>query len=1617
MSEPENEPENRGEEPPASEADDGQLGVTSSSPALVQKMRQRRQRWEWNGRLALVTVAVGLVVLVLSAISYRYNSAAAATTYRSRAESARSDGNFAEQAKWLQRYSLMEPDDLDVVVELAIAADSAVDVAPRERRLATIDAARQYLSGSIARLGSSNPEATADLRRRLIGRLLQLRGSWLREAERQVIILQADPSDPEATKWLALALIGQINGGVYQDRVAGQFDQQADHWNWLASQKVGDVLGHALDQIPDDVDLIASFLGALETQPEIFTTAADQDPRAQRSVASIQTNQDGRSTLILYRYDLWQSREDEANERLFAAAPGASERTANLDPSKQAESPSAKPGNDERPDFYWDFILLLEAAGKIASQDPEQAGKWYQQLMELKIRGSSQAMAENVFLSAGRLKLVADDRDAAIQIWQRGLDQVNPDSLDLHGSIAALRVDDGSDDQASEAVSRFREATLLAAKRLSQLPEGQVSRADRSALSRRIQTAKWRLDVLHASVATREGKQLEAINRLGAALNASADIEAAERLLVARRLAMLYGREGSWDQAAAALDRAIELAPDNDELRAQAADAWRRSGDLDQSMDQWRVAGRSDSIAMQIASSEALLNYQLRQLPGQRDFSGVRAAMRRIRNLLVTAAENADANDPDPDALAPITQAATRLDILDISVPPVGVTAEENLQSPKLADRIVQLAAKYPDDGSVQAFAAERLAAVGRDEKSKEALSRLESIDPTNVSFLAIVKARIDAIGGDPLAACKRLSTQAKSDETGAVELLQIAAAYAAQGKDLELAYQTLLEISEDRLTLTLLFDLARIAGRLPEDSSLLTSADPPITPQALSIRWEDKLRDREGDQGSYWQYLKAARIIGQLQTDSGSLRDNDPRLAQARKLLRNVLSWRPRWGEAVSMGGYLSAIESQLAKDRAQQQSQSARAVEQLRRGIDAGDRRLLTKQQLWNQLILLNRFAEAEEVIRRASLSSESAIDKYGTAQIQLAQRRGEFQHGLDVAEAGIQQRPDDFRSYVVMCVTATVAAGNVETPEQKKSLFDRARTAIDKASEVADQDEPAVHSARLELELAVGDEPSIRQQITRIDQSGLEEYTKLMLTYRALMSINDFPAALPLLQRADELKPSSEVKVAMANLYRLQGRPDDQVTALRKALQQNSDDEQLRNNLAVALTVRDGENVDWDELARLLSSSDGATWGNRFAYAMLLARDGSDAHRNQAATILRELIQEQNDRSDDASRYLAVLLRTRVKDLGEDLSGEQESQRAKWLDEVSAIYQRLSKPGSPEVSDLYNYAVFLIDSADTEEDRAKVHSIMEKLQSMSNGSVASLEVGIRYADKVGESVTDFVQSWVDDAERDGVLDSASLKPTAGAMLFRTGFTDEGLTWFEKDYEENSERLRNYAAALINSKKFDKATEVSKQHYQKHADPESVVMMVESLLADKDAVIGTEHQEFITQAVEKFAKEATVLESVATLRLRQERYDDAIALYKQAQGLDPKSVRSLNNLAMALSEIPGRADEGLEPIDYALRLAAGVPQALPELLDTKGVVLLKAGRPAEAQKIFESAISRSDEPRYQFHLIVTLLALKKDSDAKEAWAVLDLEKLDPTGLTPNEQVNLETMKKDFGT
>ena len=332
-----------------------------ASKARAEKLKKRRVRWQWNLRLLIGSSVVAAIILVGGFFSYRHFSKATGDEFRSQIARAEEEGRVGDQLSWLHRLARLQPENTDILVKIARITDDRVDETSPSKRRAALGAATNAISIAIGRLGSDQPEVERELRQRLIKRYVEIGGSWYREVESQIVMLDPPAEDPVATRQLALALAGQIRDGYYSPRAV---ENSGSHWEDLASRQPGDVVLAALDLNPKDLDLLSSLLDLGLSSDVVFSLEpkpGESDSELLRGILAKRIGLlkgDKRSRAMLVRYRLENLLDPAgAAERLAVESGSAFDRLAALkaEPIKETE-PTTGNSNDN----FWDFVLISQ---------------------------------------------------------------------------------------------------------------------------------------------------------------------------------------------------------------------------------------------------------------------------------------------------------------------------------------------------------------------------------------------------------------------------------------------------------------------------------------------------------------------------------------------------------------------------------------------------------------------------------------------------------------------------------------------------------------------------------------------------------------------------------------------------------------------------------------------------------------------------------------------------------------------------------------------------------------------------------------------------------------------------------------------------------------------------------------------------------------------------------------------------------------------------------------------------------------------------------------------------------------------------------------------------------
>ena len=139
---------------------------------------------------------------------------------------------------------------------------------------------------------------------------------------------------------------------------------------------------------------------------------------------------------------------------------------------------------------------------------------------------------------------------------------------------------------------------------------------------------------------------------------------------------------------------------------------------------------------------------------------------------------------------------------------------------------------------------------------------------------------------------------------------------------------------------------------------------------------------------------------------------------------------------------------------------------------------------------------------------------------------------------------------------------------------------------------------------------------------------------------------------------------------------------------------------------------------------------------------------------------------------------------------------------------------------------------------------------------------------------------------------------------------------------------------------------------------------------------------ESLLQDAIAKSPAATDLLVSLADLRDAQGNYGEAERAYREILSANPQSVGPQQpGLAVGFSARKGRRGAGLGG-SAGERYRPGA-----SVLDTRGMILLKMGRAAEAVPQFSDAASQNASAIFYFHLAEAQKAVGKSNEAEKAW------------------------------
>jgi tetratricopeptide (TPR) repeat protein len=1557
----------------------------SGEPILLQEVKnvlgssdrqvKSKIRWEWN--LRLLGVSVGLVtgLLLIALIVHTIQARRVAEGLSNLAKKAMAQQDHAMEIKWLNQLVAFDFRYDRALERLAIASNRSIDT------IAEVDQARQSLIRAMASLDENDDqERIRSLRRLLVQRLLEMPATWAMEAEKQILLLDANPEDHEALRWLALSLFIQVENGEWRPREKKRFDRDKEFWNWMSCQSVGDVLEAAEKANPKAIDLKIALASTYVERPELFDLPLDEANKARlkekaiRVVVDLQSQDDGRAQWACYSFSEKLGEQQIENLLTQMSSRAVDRLLSPVDPSSKNDRLDIRPATR-----YWDLAIGMARAAKWDAEGRvQEADALYQRLITVDKSQVPEQQLADLYLQLGRSQSRRGEIPSALATLRKGCKETSPASaLELWELIAVIQCRQGDPEQASSALGDLE---LAAQNARNQYLASPIRDAIREKELKRLAQIRWHAALLRTEQTLMINPTWDKIQGLIELLQTQQDIAGNLRLKAYFLLADTYARIGFWDMEARALEDALNLVPDNQSIRKRVADAWLKAGLLSRAESQLKLAD-DGSFSASLQHLQVMLEIQRSVPMSLRRMDRLRQLQKQTRQRLLKEKESSQSHERAwMFELIEITRAVDSLESNDLEL---GLESEKGL---------AQLVTAYPDNAELQSMAARSFAAAGKAEPTAIALSHLERMKSkapemwfeTNLK-IQLQQKRIDE-------ARQFIKRVVEDDIIPRLQINLMAARAFADAGELEESCRILLDSWETN-DATYLFFLANqlLQATLDEDRQ----SDQESSTRELSKALEEivaRVQKIEGPRGTLSQYLQAAMLLRTAQRDGKT-----SELDNASKMIRRVIEARPRWMEGLKLCGDIRAAIGDAEG-----------AVNYYQRAIAEGDSRVATTFLLAQQLSQLGRFSEAEVEFQRISHLGHSsrAITEFAVG---LEQRQGNDAKALELAREATSRHPKDASAWLIHAQAALIRHGYAA--DAGSGLLDEAEECLRKANELTRGADLSVWLSQLRVASRFRGPEATQALIDELRQSRLSEKSKGLLSAQAYVGLQDYTKAIESLSVSARSFPYDvDILNALVEAYRLSGQPDQALEALEKAYRLNPKRSDVARSLAIMLATQtsSGNSAQWNRIGSIVEGIEAQSSDARSLFlAFLMVTRGADSQHVQALSLLGDLVlSSERGVAEDALR-LSIAIHRKNWEVAKKQKHEQ--QMLVEQQEIQRLFEILWR--TPEraalINDLYQHVDFLLQAG----ERKRVAEWNDEFDRIAPGSPMLLNLRFQLALAEGKTsgLPDKVREWVGDAQQ---RRNAPLLAEAGRLLSEQGFPVESLPYLEAAYHVDSQWLRPLIVGLSRAERLEDALKLCVERY--HAEPniETISLLTDlAILSVGRSPLDPRVDQMVEESLTRFSSSPKLLELVGTLRLFQQRYRESFELLTRAEKLAPSSIVTLNNLAVAASEIPGKEREGLAKIEKAIDLNGSTP----DLLDTLGTVQLACNLAEKAEVSLRKSLDEKPDSRTLLHLLQSLQSQGKTSEVRERLRSFRLSDLRGMVLTVREQQAIEALRQTY--
>jgi tetratricopeptide (TPR) repeat protein len=723
-----------------------------------------------------------------------------------------------------------------------------------------------------------------------------------------------------------------------------------------------------------------------------------------------------------------------------------------------------------------------------------------------------------------------------------------------------------------------------------------------------------------------------------------------------------------------------------------------------------------------------------------------------------------------------------------------------------------------------------------------------------------------------------------------------------------------------------------------------------------------DEIRKLEGE-GPFWHYGQAALCVVTKPVTAALDEAAFQHLAAARKL-------RPGWAQVLLLTAQI--------QDR---QGQGDAALQNYLQAIDLGERSPRAIRRAVELLYVKQRYSDADRLLRDLEQQSSLFTGDVGRVASEVSARLENLDRALEIAQK-VATGSKNWRDHLWL----GQLQGLVGLRAKSEGKADEAQRQLD--------------DAKRSLQLA-----------NQLKPEAPETWLSLVRFY---MEIDRKSEAEALVHQAEKTLPEKTAGLALAACYEALGN-DEQAAKLYQAAIKESPQDPLVVRSVAEDDLRKGRAAEAEAHLRTLISPqlgakpDDVSWGRRTLAAVLrssrrypkIEEALALIKQNPTAASSPDDLKErafalalcpQLERRQEAIRILEGLLTTQPNAADVRMTLAQLYLGQKDWTQASKHLRSLMSSHDRDPRYVAVYVARLLDRHET----AEAELWLNRLEQLAPRDVSTATLRAQSFAQRGQidsairAIGDYLKTVPASARAAQIrLAAASLEALARD---RTGspaeppepqLLAEAEALYRRYVKEQPGQQLVLATFLARCGRYDEALTA--------ADPAAPAAELASLAeasiemfgsGSAGASQGQRLEKLLLAALEKHEHAAPLLLALAALRMRQDRFDDAILIYREALEKDPSNLVAMNNLALLLALQKKQPEESLKLIEKAIAVAG----PLPALLDTRASAYLAAGQPEKALADLAEAIKDEPRPNREFHLALARSQLGQLPEAADA-------------------------------